>query len=558
MNYTIYSDDHLIYNRMIVDGHAEMPYSIITPELDLSNDKFGALTYKAMKGTPGYEHVGHITSKIKIYRDGVLYWTGRVFGVSPVINNIVTVTCEDFLGVLNDSIVRPYEWSGTAAGLLEYLVNQHNAQITSTDRMISAVVCDVTDNINRSSTIYETTWANVKGKLIDMLGGYMWIEYDDDENAILYYSRRSKSQVHDRSTQDIKFARNIIDYKVDLSAGSFYTACVPIGATYEVGTGAENDPKRSVRLTIAEVNDGKDYLINTEAAETYGILYAPVSETTWDDVTLASNLLERGQEWIREKSARYVRSISLTAADLHGIDADVPELDWLDSVRCVAPDFDETMVLKSIKRDLSDPYKASLQLGDTFTSLSGKTASNAVSTAERIERIESDYVTTGDARTVAEETIENSSTIQQLPESIMSTVSELYTSKSEFEEYSQMTSTQISQLPNELQILFTQILEDGGLTELSAYLRVLNGNLHLGRSSSEIKACLKNDILIFYTGADENASIETSLAYFSSGKLFVNTVQIESLTLGVTGSSFDIRVVGEGQNRCLFFSGRGA
>lgn len=557
INYTIYSDDHLIFNNKIIDDSGNPLYMLINPVLSESDGKFGSLTYKAIKGSPGYEQVAHLTSRIKVYKNGVLYWCGRVLSVKPSVNNVVSVVCEDFLGVLNDSIQRPYSWNGSVSDFLAYLVNSHNAQMTDEKKLIHGIVCDISNSIQRESGTYESTWSNIKGRLLDKIGGYIWIEYDSEERAILYYSMNSRSQIHSRPTQEIKFAKNIINYNVEINANEFYTACIPVGATYEIGEGTEEDPRKSVRLTIADVNDGKDYLVNTEAAEIYGLIFAPISETTWNDITLASNLILKGQKWIQDRSARYIRSIDLNAADTSGLIDGIPEIEYLDSVQCTAPDFDEIMILKSVKRNLDDPYNLDIKLGDKSSSISGKTASSAASTSDRIAIIEADYVTTGDAMTVAEERIENSSTIQQMPDRILSTVSELYTSRSDFEEFSQLTSTQISQMPNEFQILFTQVLSGAGLSELTAYLRVLNGNLHLGRSNSKIKACLKNDILLFYTGADELASISTALAYFSAGKLYVKTVQIRSLTLGYAGSEFDIRIVGGGRNKCLFFSGRG-
>lgn len=553
MNFTIYADDQLIYNRKIIGEFGDLPYNVLSPTLSLTANRFGSLTFSALKGSPAYEYISHLSTQIKVYLDRNLYWTGRVIDVAPSADTLVSITCEDLLGTLNNTIVRPYSWNGAVKDFLTYLVNQHNSQLTDARFMISAVACDIEDSIIRSSTLYEKTWQAVKSKLLDMIGGYMWIEYDDSEKPVLYYSRQSKSEIHEKNVQKVKFARNIITYNVSIKADNLYTACVPLGCKLDTGDEEILEP----RLTITDVNDGKDYLINSAAAAIYGVIFAPVSETTWDDVTLASNLLARGQSFIQNSTARFIRSINVSSVDMSGIEAEVAAFDWLDKAKCEAPDFDEFMIIKELRRDLGDPYNVNLSFGDAFESLSGKSASSAADTATRITAIEADYVTTGEARVVAEETIENSSTIQQLPEQILSTVSERYTSKSEFTEFSQLTQTQISQLPNEFQILFTQVLEGAGLTELTAYLRVLNGNLHLGKSNSEIKACLKNDILLFYTGADELASVDTAISYYAAGKLYVKTVQIESLTIGKTGAEFDIRIVGGGRNRCLFFSGRG-
>ena len=48
----------------------------------------------------------------------------------------------------------------------------------------------------------------------------------------------------------------------------------------------------------------------------------------------------------------------------------------------------------------------------------------------------------------------------------------------------------------------------------------------IGESTSNIKLKLENDILYFFTGDEDSVSTENAIAYFSAGKLYVNTVQI--------------------------------
>ena len=48
----------------------------------------------------------------------------------------------------------------------------------------------------------------------------------------------------------------------------------------------------------------------------------------------------------------------------------------------------------------------------------------------------------------------------------------------------------------------------------------------IGESSSNIKQKLENDILYFFTGDEDSVSTENAIAYFSAGKLYVNTVEI--------------------------------
>jgi hypothetical protein len=78
----------------------------------------------------------------------------------------------------------------------------------------------------------------------------------------------------------------------------------------------------------------------------------------------------------------------------------------------------------------------------------------------------------------------------------------------------------------------------------------------IGESTSAVKLKLENDILYFFTGDETTVSTQNAIAYFAAGKLYVNTAQIQQLTIGIAGQLMDFYVAGSGDNRCIMFSGR--
>jgi hypothetical protein len=66
---------------------------------------------------------------------------------------------------------------------------------------------------------------------------------------------------------------------------------------------------------------------------------------------------------------------------------------------------------------------------------------------------------------------------------------------------------------------------------------------------------LKNDVLYFCTDPD-NVTTANAIAYFSSGQLYVNFINVQNLTIGMTGRWLDVRIVGSNDNICALFSGR--
>lgn len=97
---------------------------------------------------------------------------------------------------------------------------------------------------------------------------------------------------------------------------------------------------------------------------------------------------------------------------------------------------------------------------------------------------------------------------------------------------------------------------------INSFIRILaqtptvNGGLVLGESTSQIKAKLENDVLYFFSGDETLVNRQNAIAYFAAGKLYVNEVQINRLTVGQTGQLMYFTIIGEGDNRCLFLSGR--
>jgi hypothetical protein len=397
-----------------------------------------------------------------------------------------------------------------------------------------------------------------------MVGGYMWVSYDAQERPILHYSLHERND----STQIIKFGKNLVDYNVKYDFEGFYTACVPLGA---------KDDETKEYITIESVNDGKDYLIDTESAARYGVIFAPPGETTWSDVHYPSILLTKAQEWIRNKASRLIKEISLTARDLSGLNADVSMIDYLDAVYVEASEINDTFIVKSLARPLDKPLQIEISMGDARTSLTGAAASAQASTTERIKVIESEYVSESDVHVIAQEEIRNDTSIIQRAEAIIATALAEYVRTSDYNTFVQTVSTNFSILAGEISANFTstsaQISNLANSTEaqintIYSFIRLLGtiqdehgtiiqeGGIVIGESTSAIKLKLENDILYFFVGDEKIVTAENAIAYFASNNLVVNRTNIQNLTLGTQGEYLDARILGTGDNVGVMWSGR--
>lgn len=566
MNYTIYADNSLIYNRTLFDDNGRPMYPVLDPVLNETTDAFCSLSYRCKKGTPAYNLSVELIPRIKVYEDSTLYWTGRILKSTPNINAEKTIYVEDFLGVLCDGIYRPFSFYGTAADLLQSVVDENNAQVGS-NQQIYSVVCDVdVGNIVRSSEGYNTCWDIVQQKLLKMIGGYIWLEYDNQERAILHYSLNAKNS----ATQRISFGKNLKSYNVEYNLDGFYTACIPLGA---------KDRETKQYITIESVNDGIDYLIDSTNAAIYGTIYAPAKETTWEDVHEPSILLQRGQSWLQNKAARLVKKINLTAHDLSGLNADVRAFKWLDAVYVDASEINDTFIVKSLRRPLGSPMNITISMGGSMSSLTGSTISQNESTSDRISVIESDYTTEGDVGRIVEpqidalrnETLTQLTSIRQEVNQIILTALEEYATTSDLEQLRDTISAQLAILADRIEFNFTSTSEsisevDGRynaeINSILSFIRLLpttqtqQGGVVIGESTSEIKLKLENDVLYFFTGDERTVSTATALAYFSAGQLVVDNSRIKVLSIGTEGALMHFSVVGEGSLKCLFMSPR--
>ena len=563
MNWTIYAGENLIHNREILDDDGNMPYIVYDPLLTETTSAFNSLTFGFKEDSEAALHVNKLYPLLRIKKDGTLYCKMRVLSDSPDAYGYHEIYAEDFLGVLCDSIQRPYDFLGTPSEFLTMLITNHNAMVSEFQRFAS-VVCDVpapaqTGNIVRSSESYADTWSIIQDKLLNELGGHMWIDYDESEGAVLHYSQNPR----DTSTQTVEIGKNLADLIIKDNATKFYTACLPLGA---------QDPETNEYLTIASENQGSDVLINTAAAAAYGVIFAPVDETTWEDITLASNLYNRGLDWLQNQSALAVQEIEISAIDLGG--ADVEYFMWLDAVPVLIPSrgLNSSFLIREMTRPLDHPSDVSLIMNYSGKPLTAISATSAAANARSIKEIQSDYVTTGEARSIADERISQSTVIEQKANAIIMSALEEYTKTSDFTTFRSSVLTQITELAGQVDIGFTSTQQSitnlsgsvsSSFSSIYSFIRFLayiqgqqNEGVVIGLSSSDIKLKLEHDILYFFTGDERLVTTANAIAWFASNQLHVNNATIQNLTLGTPGAYLDARIVGTGANRCVLFSGR--
>lgn len=375
--YKIFADDILIYDSTIED------YKIGKGSISLETNKSGSFTFSVYPDHFFYDSFVRMKTVITVYKSGRIVFRGRVLNdVSDYWNNKV-LTCEGELGFLQDSIIRPFTFNGTPADLFRKFVTEHNSQVDEFKRFKigDITVVDPNDYIGRSNTAYESTLSNLNSRLIeDTLGGYFYITHGADGTepmpTLNYLADFTKV-----SSQTIEFGSNLKDYTKTVKAEEIATAIIPLGAEVDDGKDDTDNPK----LTIADVNNGVDYVYNAEAVALYGWIFKTIE---WTDVTVASNLKSKAEEYLESIVNQNV-TIELQAIDLSLLDRSIESFNVCDYVRVISKphNFDSTLLCNKQTLDLLKPENDSLVLGytySTFTELSNKMTNtfNSVSTIQ--------------------------------------------------------------------------------------------------------------------------------------------------------------------------------
>lgn len=364
MRITVKSD-----NYTLMDTNLES-YNLVKPKTEQETNKVGKFSFTIYPDHPHFDFIKKMKSIITVVEEGIAepLFRGRVYDEKEGFYNEKQVTCEGELAFLNDSMQRPWSFTGTPEDLFKQFIAAHNEQVDA-DRQFTVgkvTVTDPNDYITRSDSECKNTWNAINDKLIDTLGGYLWTRHEDGVNYIDYLADFTTI-----SNQPIEFGKNLLDLSKQIKADGFATAIIPYGAKLTDEDGNETGE----RLTIADVNDGVDYVYNEEAVAEHNYIF---TTNTWDDVTDANNLKRKAQEYI-DNMAQFIASISVTAADLNGamIDGKPVNVNSFRIGRYVKVatkphGLDQNFIVSKLTRELLKPEATKLTLGTTYKSLTEK------------------------------------------------------------------------------------------------------------------------------------------------------------------------------------------
>lgn len=377
--YKIFADDTLIYDSTLED------YKIGKGQVSLEANKSGSFVFSVYPDHFFYDKFIRLKTVITVYKSEKIVFRGRILNdVTDYWNNKV-ITCEGELGFLQDSIIRPFSFTGSPVDLFKKFIQEHNSQVDEFKRFKigEITIKDKNNYVNRSSTDYGNTLTTLQGATTgSALGGHIHITHGEDGTdpipTINYLADYTNV-----STQSIEFGSNLKNYTKTVKAEAIATAIIPLG------TNVSSD---NSRLTIKDVNGGSDYIYHEAGVALYGWIFKTV---VWDDVTLANNLKAKAEEYLESVVNQNI-TIELNAIDLHLLDHSIESFKVCDYVRVVsAPhNFDAVLLCNKQTLDLLKPENDTVVLGyeiSTLTSATTQTAASISSLGKEISSIKQDF-----------------------------------------------------------------------------------------------------------------------------------------------------------------------
>ena len=435
-----------------------------------------------LPNNPGFNRIFDFQTLVTVWNTNKkrFEFQGRVLCSAPAMDEsgLISkeVTCESFFGFLCDSVQKYVEEKNwTPLELLTFIIDCHNSQVEEYKRFnIGEVSDDLDPNNNLYVGIQRTnTWKTIEEKLLNKLGGEIRFRV---VNGALYIDYLKK--IGETRNTKIALSRNMKAIRKESDPSAYITRLIPLGAKLKKEIINESGETETVeteeRLTIADVNDGVEYIDDTTAIEAYGI---HVGYKEFDDVNAANILLTKARNWLAENNKVQVK-YSITALDLSLLGLDIDDFNVHDYHPIVNPllGIDDTARIIKENIDICDEIRSTIEVGDNFKTLSeiqreqaeklnnigneiAEKVESATSKLEtKVEGIVSDKID-APLNEIMETVRENYTSAINTCQSIVLGALESYVKTSNYEQFKQTVETQFAVMSNGISMNFTTTTE---------------------------------------------------------------------------------------------------
>ena len=336
-----------------------------------------------------YNTIAERAGEVRVCFDDLILFKGEITKIEDDFDGNHAVSCTGVLDFLGDTRVRPYSTVDgeqplkaptSVDGYFQWLIDQHDSNCLDSRKQFSVGVnqgnmLDTNNYIYRSSEQRPTTASEIEDKILNSLGGYLFVRFNGDQNILDLYA-----DAHEANTQIIDFGVNITDFTKTTTTDDQYTAVVATGYTPDPPEGQTDVKMKPITLegcadggtpyssTIVKMGD-RVYDVNAVARYGYREYY--VSNT---DIKTYDGLLEYACKTLNTLLSPAL-SITVKAVDLAlymNNNYEHLQLGQAARVRSKPHNVDEYLMVNSIELDLNNPGNTEFELGASYDTLTGQ------------------------------------------------------------------------------------------------------------------------------------------------------------------------------------------
>lgn len=325
-----------------------------------------SFVYSMNMRNPGYLIHKTLKSLVTVVntKTGELEFDGYMINQSGIYNEAgrytKTIVCASGENYLKQSKQRFREFHDTTVReFIQAVLDVHNSQVEPHKRFIlgEVTVTNSTDNVYRYTNQEMNTYDTLYDKIINRIGGELRARRVDGVWVLDLLE-----SIGEEKQTSITVGRNLKSATRDENSDETYTRWMIYGAQIE-SDNPEDTGAALERITIADVNDGLDYIDDPEGIAVFGI---NVGHVTFDNINDKNILKQRGQQHV--SNYRLIRiNNTVDALDLSLIGKDIDSYKVYNWYPLNNPGLSSPELVRVVEKriDILHPERNTLTIGET-------------------------------------------------------------------------------------------------------------------------------------------------------------------------------------------------
>lgn len=239
--FRILCDEILIYDDIAYEDDLKL----VDPVLSFEIGAAGSFKVTIPEINRGYYAINRVTSTIIVKHDNDTIWVGRVMQEDIDYWNQRNLVCEGALSFLNDTILEKQSYTynngyipfnSILKQLLTDILAVHNSKVNANRQIECGIIDDslmdnlFADNNYSWESENETVLNFIQKKVVEQIGGYLSIRYEDNKIYLDYKDFHTKSsEEYPASKQKVEFGKNLISLSRSFNIDDAVSVVIPSG-----------------------------------------------------------------------------------------------------------------------------------------------------------------------------------------------------------------------------------------------------------------------------------------------------------------------------------------